>query len=670
MALRFFKKSSASEREAGSAKMANRLLRDGKNDWAIKEYKRILNRNAYNIEVRKILADLYLKENKVEMALDHFNFIVDYYIDRDDPAKAAAFLKRMAAVEPKNDTILDKLASLYIRQRAYTDAKEVLLKLAELYQSVGNHEMRLGAYERILQCATGDNKFRVFLAESYLKIGWERWAVKHYLDAVEILLSRKKILEAEKLLLDLVTRTDNPEVVAQLILLYTGNEKEDAAMEIYERYHDSIVDTEVLSSIGDIYLRNGNCSNAGEVFLKVYEIEPGNIDGIARVGKQYVLQEEIEKAFSLFSLLADESLKTGNFEDAAGHIRSSLSARIFYPPALLKLAQIYIASSKTNSVVSLFATIIESIQQDFDEFLRFDDAPEFMDRFIKEISDEYARQKKSFGAANQEFVLKTQLDEAELIKEKLIKELEEKREKEAEDVVTLYLQEDELSPGWISGDDGTIDHHDDQLVEAWLNERENEKGVDRSKNDNHESGVLEIEDNASPIETEPKGEIPGINSVKDESSAAPQVEADSTQVILNHLYGQGEQVPKDRPRIFRKSATIQRGEKTINRLIEDEPIFSGNSRIDKNAMSSTQTRDEKTMDRKETTSPRLEKSMNEKAVTLTGYEYHSQSVTMARGEKTMDRKSRTVYRQEEKPVPDSDVPGKTSETIEDEPFAL
>ncbi|MCK4942109.1 MAG: tetratricopeptide repeat protein, partial [Candidatus Aminicenantes bacterium] len=53
-------------------KTANKLFRQGKIDSAIKEYKKILGIKPNDLEIRRIIGDLQLKQNNLPGAVDQF----------------------------------------------------------------------------------------------------------------------------------------------------------------------------------------------------------------------------------------------------------------------------------------------------------------------------------------------------------------------------------------------------------------------------------------------------------------------------------------------------------------------------------------------------------------------------------------------------------------------
>ena len=71
-------------------KRANKLFRQGKTEAAVKEYKNILAIKPDDLEVRRIVGDLQLRQNNVSDAVEQFEWIADHYLKEGFFAKAIA----------------------------------------------------------------------------------------------------------------------------------------------------------------------------------------------------------------------------------------------------------------------------------------------------------------------------------------------------------------------------------------------------------------------------------------------------------------------------------------------------------------------------------------------------------------------------------------------------
>ena len=120
-------------------KTANKLYRQGKIDSAIKEYNKILGIKPNDLEVRRIIGDLQLKQNNTPGAVEQFEWIADYYLKEGFFAKAIAMYKRITRIDPNYEAVSVKLAELYTKQGLIIEAKQIYLDLAEENKRKNNH---------------------------------------------------------------------------------------------------------------------------------------------------------------------------------------------------------------------------------------------------------------------------------------------------------------------------------------------------------------------------------------------------------------------------------------------------------------------------------------------------------------------------------------------------
>jgi tetratricopeptide (TPR) repeat protein len=79
---------------------ANKFFRQGKIDSAIRQYEKILEIRPEDLEIRRIIGDLQLKENREAEAVRQFEWIADYYL------KEGFFTKAIAMYKTKGKTIM------------------------------------------------------------------------------------------------------------------------------------------------------------------------------------------------------------------------------------------------------------------------------------------------------------------------------------------------------------------------------------------------------------------------------------------------------------------------------------------------------------------------------------------------------------------------------------
>jgi tetratricopeptide (TPR) repeat protein len=117
----------ASDNRLKILQQAEKLFKQGKIDTAIKEYQKIIELKPDDLEVRRIIGDLYFKLNKLPEAIRQFEWISDFYLKEGFFTKAIAMYRRITRMAPQNETISYKLADLYTKQGLIIEAKQIYL---------------------------------------------------------------------------------------------------------------------------------------------------------------------------------------------------------------------------------------------------------------------------------------------------------------------------------------------------------------------------------------------------------------------------------------------------------------------------------------------------------------------------------------------------------------
>jgi tetratricopeptide (TPR) repeat protein len=352
------------EKRLAILKRANKLSWKGKNDAAIKEYQKILAFKPDDLEVRRIVGDLYLRENNIPDAIVQFEWIADYYLKEGFFAKAIAMYKRVTRVDPTYEGATFKLAELYTKQGLIMEAKQIYLDIAEECKRNNNQKKALDMYKKILEFDRSNIKMRLLLADNYLKEGLEENSIEEYVLAADILITKKDYQRAEDLLLSTLKKLKSVKIIEKLVRLYMAQEKDDKAIQILNSLGDTLnSNLEMLKVLGELYLKKEMMLDAEKIFTKIAEINPEETEVIMRLGKVYLQREEYESTFNLFLPIIDKNILDKKYEEAASLLRFIIASENTFLPALTKLASIFKLSGKTNNLIALYESLIPIYEQ-------------------------------------------------------------------------------------------------------------------------------------------------------------------------------------------------------------------------------------------------------------------------------------------------------------------
>lgn len=393
-------------------KRANKLFRQGKTESAVKEYKKILAIKPDDLEVRRIVGDLQLRQNNSSEAIEQFEWIADHYLKEGFFAKAIAMYKRITRVEPNYEQALYKLADLYTKQGLVIEAKQIYLDIAEECKRQKNHKKALGMYKKILEFDRHNIKMRTLLADNYLKEDMIKEATEEYIIAADILIHKKEFQKAEQLLLKIVEQVKDNRIIHKLLQSYTAQNDNNKAIQLLNSLGDAVFrDVNLLKVLGELYLKMEQMGEAEKVFLKIAELAPEETEVVVRLGKVYLQREETDRAFQLFQPVVDKNIQLQKYEEAASLLRLIIASVTSYIPALTKLAQVYKASGKTNNLIALYESLIpvyerkgmrKELQQVLEELVKLSDSPFTYQEQLDKLSGQVMQEQEESEAEERE----------------------------------------------------------------------------------------------------------------------------------------------------------------------------------------------------------------------------------------------------------------------------
>lgn len=385
-------------------KRANKLFRQGKTDAAVKEYKKILAIKADDLEVRRIVGDLQLRQNNISEAIEQFDWIAGYYLKEGFFAKAIAMYKRITRVDPNYENALFKLADLYTKQGLVIEAKQIYLDMAEECKRKNDQKKALGMYKKILEFDRHNIKMRNLLADNYLKEGMENEAIEQYLTSTDILMNKKDYRKTEELLLKILQKIKNPKIIEKLLYCYTSQEEDDKAINLLKNYGDGLFhNLNLLKTLGELYLKKNLMNEAENIFIKITEIDPEEAEVIMKLGKVYLQREEYDKTYELFLPIVEKNIKKSKFEEAASLLRFIIASNNSYLPALSKLASVFKLGGKKNNLIALYESLIpvyenkgmkEQLKGILEELIQLSDTPFTYEEQLEKLTGKVKKEKE------------------------------------------------------------------------------------------------------------------------------------------------------------------------------------------------------------------------------------------------------------------------------------
>lgn len=334
---------------------AERSVKKGKLQEAIREYQKVLAVDPLDINVRNLLSDLYLRMNQKDRAIEEMYKIASHYEERGSYSQSMAVYKKINKLNPGNIESTMKLADLYYSQGFLSEAKSEYSKIAKGLMNNNRTKEAIFLYEKLLKLDKKDVQTRIALAELYTREGEVDKAVARYNDAAEFKIRSGAFKEAHEILKkakDL--EEDNSRTLSNFItLLKKENKNKEARKLIDGILKKNKDDVTALRLLGNLHFEEKDFEKAEAVFAQVISLRSKDVEARVKLGRIRIFQENLDEAFKLFKPLVETLIKKQKSEKAVGLLGLILSAKKVHTPTLKELASVYksVGQKKNQEIV-------------------------------------------------------------------------------------------------------------------------------------------------------------------------------------------------------------------------------------------------------------------------------------------------------------------------------
>lgn len=322
---------------------AERLVKAGRIEEAIAEYKKFLAGEAADLSINNLVGDLYIQLGRIDEAVQAFQCVGSYYETKGYYSQALAVYRKINKLDPNHVIAMVKMGDLYAAQGFAAEAKKEYLKAEQVFRQEKRLRELMFLYDKLIKLDRDNVSFKLSLAGLFEQEGFVEEAVVQLNDAAELFLSQDDLKEAEKVIKQArLLKADDEQSLTNLVEVLKRSGRRDEAIEVVQdvlsRDETSIHFRGIL---GTLHLEDGKLEKAEKIFTDIIAEEPLEARARVKLGKVYALQDKPEKAYIIFEPLIDNLLKKQKEDKAIGLLGVVLSARQVYLPALEKLAAIY-----------------------------------------------------------------------------------------------------------------------------------------------------------------------------------------------------------------------------------------------------------------------------------------------------------------------------------------
>jgi tetratricopeptide (TPR) repeat protein len=206
---------------AATLRNAEKLLRQGKLDQAITEYRTVVDEFPRDWNTGNILGDLYVRAAQIDKAVDQFIRIADGLSEDGFLPKAHALYKKVLKVKPDHEHALLQGAEIAGSQGLLADARTYLNALGELRRARKDARGVAQVRIRLAMLDPADYVARFAAARARIDVKDSEGALRDFKELALELAEKKRETEAIEALREAaILSPDDPEVRRQLLQIY------------------------------------------------------------------------------------------------------------------------------------------------------------------------------------------------------------------------------------------------------------------------------------------------------------------------------------------------------------------------------------------------------------------------------------------------------------------
>ena len=307
---------------------AQKLLNQGKVAQAIAEYQQILKYEPRDQVTLMTVGELYIRQGETFQAIDYFERLAQLFVSDGFLTKAIAVYKRIAKLAPEEIRPLEKLADLYVQQGVMSEARPLFLQLAELHLKNNKQPEAVALLKKLLLAEPDNLRIQIRLADLYQAMGQSGEALETYISAAQRALARGEQQECEKLA-DKALHISPKNLDALIIRAraFTTAGKTAQATEILERVPDLEKGGEPAELLMDLYLKNAKWDEATVLALKIFSSDEKNFTATQKVTEALLESGQGERAMSVLSRIRLPMIDAGEHEGVV-HLLNELATRL------------------------------------------------------------------------------------------------------------------------------------------------------------------------------------------------------------------------------------------------------------------------------------------------------------------------------------------------------
>ena len=307
---------------------AQKLLNQGKVPQAIAEYQQILKFEPRDQVTLMTIGELYIRQGETFQAIDYFERLAQIFVGDGFLTKAIAVYKRIAKLAPEEIRPLEKLADLYVQQGVMSEARPLFLQLAEIHLKNNRQPEAVSLLKKLLLAEPDNLRIQIRLADLYQAMGQSREAVDTYVSAAQRALARGDHAESDKLA-DKALKIDANCLAAAIVKArsFSSQGNLTQAAELLEHVPDLDKGGEQTELLLDLYLKSANWDKATALALRVLGADTKNFGPAQKIVEALLESGQSDRAMAIIGQIRVPMIDGGEHE-VIGRLQNELAGRM------------------------------------------------------------------------------------------------------------------------------------------------------------------------------------------------------------------------------------------------------------------------------------------------------------------------------------------------------
>ena len=308
------------------------------------------------------IGDLYAKLNKLKEANDQYQKVARYFADDGFYLKAIAVWKKVLKNDPSLLEGKASLGELYARQGLVAEAKQTFTDLFDEFVKRNNKREAGEVLRKLAEVDPTDNTVRMRLADNFAREGQPEKAAGEYVAIADDFIKKGKLAEALQLIdRGLRAGPRSPKLLSAAAHVHIVQKDFARAIEMLEEARRATpADREVSLGLAEAYLGGRRPADARKVLEALLQRDATDQDARQQLGQVYLAEGRYDEAYDQLLPVVDKLVERRQGERGAALLQQIVQRSPQHVKSLAKLVELYRQTKNDMLVAQTYGQMVEA----------------------------------------------------------------------------------------------------------------------------------------------------------------------------------------------------------------------------------------------------------------------------------------------------------------------